>query len=105
MKNDKERREFVDNEDNWRIFDTASCMALRVKVLEYGNMAWYKVEAKRVSEHFDHKTRRVVTKPNWRTLDMYSTGSGDMTSFGEHVSVTQIVNRIKDYDKEHKEGK
>lgn len=103
MKNDKERKAFVDDDRNWAIVDSTNNMLIRMKMLEYGDMKWCRVDAFRQTERYDVRHRKLVTKKDWTTLDMYA--FDELKGLGEHVSVTQIVNRIKDYDKEHREGK
>lgn len=103
MKNDKERREFVDDDLNWQIIDSTNNMQIRLRMLTYHDMRWIKVEAIHITERFDPKRRELIKEPRWVQLDMFDDHVSGV--LGEHVSVTQIVNRIKDYDREHREGK
>ena len=103
MKNDKERKAFVEDERNWRIVDSTNNMMIRMKMLTYRELWWFKVEAIHIAEWYDVKRGQFVKEPKWFQIGMYDgTTSGVL---GEHVSVTQIVNRLKDYDRERREGK
>jgi len=103
MKNDKERKAFVEDERNWAIVDSTNNMMIRMKMLVYHELRWFKVEAIHFAEWYDVKRGQVVKEPKWFQIGMYDDHVSGV--LGEHVSVTQIVNRIKDYDREHKEGK
>lgn len=103
MRNDKERKEFVDDDRNWAIVDSTNNMLIRMRMLVYHELRWFKVEVIHVAEWYDVKRGKVVKEPKWFQIGMYDDHASGV--LGEHVSVTQIVNRIKDYDREHKEGK
>lgn len=103
MRNDKERREFVDDDQNWAIVDSTNNMLIRMKMLTYHELRWFKVEAIHFAEWYDHKRGKTVKAPKWFQIGMYDDHVAGV--LGEHVSVTQIVNRIKDYDRKRKEGK
>ena len=99
MRNDKERQAFVQDDNNWHRVGTEIMGRVRLRKLEYKNHTWYRIEV--MTRWFDYKSR--TRKPEWRPLRMYVIDK-ETGAFDEAVSVTQIVNEIKEIDKEEKKG-
>ena len=100
MKNDKERRAFVEDSINWTVvgeYFGHHPGGVRISVLEYGGEAWYKVELMKEFDKYNYEKGRLETMRGWYGTHMYE-ASSDGEVFGESVSVTQIVNAIKEID-------
>lgn len=93
MRNDKERQAFVLDDNNWHRVGMDIMGRVRMRELEYKNHTWYRVDV--LETHWPTKL------PYWRHLRMYvideKTGA-----FSDSVSVTQIVEAIKEIDKEER---
>lgn len=100
MKNDKERRAFVEDSLNWTVvgeYFGHHPGGVRISVLEYGGESWYKVELMRETTIYDHKKGRIENVRGWHGYHIYEpTADGEV--FGEPVSITQIVGVIKEID-------
>lgn len=100
MRNDKERKTFVEDPFNWKV--VAECEGdypggIRICALEYAGEAWYKIEAMVEYNIFSYTESKLKTVRGWHALRMYApTADGDV--FGESVSITQIVTAIKEID-------
>ena len=103
MKNDKERREYVTDPLNWSVVGEYSARsdehpgAIRIRKLTYGGECWYKVEIMQEFNQFSYVRSNLETVRGWRVLGTYGQ-SEDGEVFGEHVSITQILNAIKEID-------
>lgn len=108
MRNDKERQAFVQDANNWHRVGVEIMGRVRLRELEYKNHTWYRIEV--MTQWFETEftdagagyTRH--RKMGWQPLRMYvidkATGA-----FADTVSVTQIVNEIKEIDKEERKNK
>ena len=107
MKNDKERQAFVLDESNWHRVGQDIMGKVRMRELEYKGRFWYRIDT---LEHYTETNYsggefKCTNKVGWRHLRMYVLDK-ETRAFSETVSVTQIVNAIKEIDKEEKkEGK
>lgn len=100
MRNDKERQAFVQDDNNWHRVGMEIMGRVRLRELEYKNHTWYRIEV--MTRWFDYKSH--AREWRWQPLRMYvidkATGA-----FADTVSVTQIVNEIKEIDKEERKNK
>ena len=99
MRNDKERQAFVQDDNNWHRVGVEIMGRVRLRELEYKNHTWYRIEV--MTRWFDYKSHARGVEWRWQPLRMYvidkATGA-----FADTVSVTQIVNEIKEIDKEER---
>ena len=105
MRNDKERQAFVQDDSNWHRVGVEIMGRVRMRELEYKNHVWYRVE---IREHwfeteFTDSSYKRHKKIGWRPLRMYAIDK-ETGAFDEPVSVTQIVDQIKEIDKKEKKG-
>lgn len=99
MRNDKERKAFVEDDVNWTVIAEHFGYpgGVRISELVYGGESWYKVEIMVEHNVYNYAKSRLETVRGWVLLRMYeATEDGEV--FGETVSVTQIVNAIKEID-------
>lgn len=100
MRNDKERKAFVEDSVNWSVvgeYFGSHPGGFRISVLRYGGENWYKVELMREFQMFNYAKSRLETRRGWYGNHMYE-ASEDGAVLGESVSITQIVNAIKEID-------
>lgn len=103
MRNDKERKAYIDDSSNWSVVGEYGGRsndhpgAVRISRLSYGGESWYKVEIMQEFTQFSYVRSNLETVRGWRALGTYGQ-SEDGAVFGEHVSVTQILNAIKEID-------
>lgn len=103
MRNDKERRDYVENPNNWKTeaeYAGSYPGALRVSSLTYGDEMWFKVEIIKLQTEFDFDTREHIQLLRWVSLGVYQEAWNGTGFSEEHWSTTQIVNRIKEIDRE-----
>ena len=104
MKNDKERQAFVQDDSNWHRVGSDIMGKVRLRELEYKSHFWYRIEILEhyfENEFFSGSDYKRVDKVNWRPLRMFVLDK-ETRAFEETVSVTQIVNAIKEIDKEER---
>lgn len=107
MKNDKERQAFVQDDSNWHRVGSDIMGKVRLRELEYKSHFWYRIEILEhyfENEFFSGSDYKRVDKVNWRPLRMFVLDK-ETRAFEETVSVTQIVNAIKEIDKEERAKK
>ena len=107
MRNDKERQAFVQDDSNWHRVGMEIMGRVRLRELEYKNHTWYRIEV--FTEHtkttfLDHGEYIQKKVTGWQPLRMYVIDK-ETGAFDEPVSVTQIVNEIKEIDKEERKNK
>lgn len=91
LRNDKERREFVQNDENWELVGELNGL-VREKMLAYKGTEWYAVEVRQnVKKYISEWTRVGIWKFS-RSLRAFTYG----------WNVSQIVDEIKRIDKEEK---
>ena len=107
MRNDKERQAFVQDANNWHRVGDEIMGRVRLRELEYKNHTWYRIEIRTCwfEAEFTDKGAGYTRhrKMGWQPLRMYVIDK-ETGAFDEAVSVTQIVNEIKEIDKEEKKG-
>lgn len=105
MKNDKERMEFVKNKSNWKVMQTAGAYGMdlfRLSKLEYLECyEWFKLEAKQTLDRFNTETRKIEPVTEWSLVNYYRIVPENQ-SLSYSISATQIVNEIKEIDKERR---
>lgn len=108
MRNDTERRAFVENDDNWEEIGAVGFVdnpLIRLSRLEYEGHEWFKVDVwETYTSGYDFENRRHSHKTGWHSARMYRFDPGSK-SFNYTVSVTEIRDEIKEIDKEKKNGK
>lgn len=101
MKNDKERREFIDNPNNWEQVGEPIMGLVRMMQLTYKHKQWFKVEILQTYEHYNIKTGTMETVRAWIKTGIYEIDTNSR-AFTYGVSVTQMMNAIKEIDKEER---
>ena len=100
MKNDKERKAFVDNPDNWEVTNTLSDK-VRIVRLSYQGKEWYRIQILKNDNYYDYDSRELKKRIDWVTLETCPFSS-ELGVFGDHWSNTNIVDAIKTLDREAK---
>lgn len=105
MRNDRERREFVDNQENWEIFKEMP--GIRIRKLTYKEKHhWFKLEIWQTSEEWDWKKDgggvKRIEQTRWREVQIFKLNE-TTHAYGDPISVPQIVEEIKKIDKEEKQ--
>lgn len=99
MRNEKERRQFVTDPENWEVIEKYSGShpgGLRVLELTYGGEAWYRIQAEQTGLWYNRETGRVEERVDWVTIAQFAPAGGD--DFGTRISDSQIVDIIKEID-------
>lgn len=99
MRNDKERMEFVKDDANWHRVGVDIMGKVRLRELEYKDHFWYRIEI--LEHYFSGSDYKRVDKVNWRPLRMFVLDK-DTRAFEDTISPTQIVEQIKEIDKEER---
>lgn len=100
MRNDKERKAFAEDPFNWKVvaeYEGDYPGGVRISALQYGGEAWYKVEIMGEYNMYDYVDGKLKEVRGWQALRMFAP-SADGDVFGDTVSITQIVNAIKEID-------
>lgn len=101
MKNDKERREFIDNPNNWEQVGEDIMGLVRMMQLTYKHKQWFKVEILQRYEHYNIKERRMEPVREWIKTGIYEIDTNSR-AFTYGISPTQMINAIKEIDKEER---
>lgn len=101
MKNDKERREFIDNPNNWEQVGEPIMGLVRMSQLTYKYKQWFKVEILQTYEHYNIKTGRMEPVREWIKTGIYEIDTNSR-AFTYGISPTQMINAIKEIDKEER---
>ncbi len=105
MRNDQERQEFIKNPNNWEVLTLAGIDVLtdliRISCLQYRGHEWYKVEVYQTTDMYDVRQHKTVDATGWRLLHYYKLNE-DTKAFSYGISITQIVNEIKEIDRERR---
>ena len=96
LKNDKARRAFVDDEENWETIHEMP--GARIRRLSYKSASWYKFEVWQTANEWDKSTKKLVEKTRWRELRIF-TMNETTHAYDEQVSAKQIADAIKEIDK------
>lgn len=106
MRNDKERQQFVQDDNNWHRVGTEIMGRVRMRELEYKSHVWYRIEIMThwFENEFTDASYKRIKRMGWQPLRMYVIDK-ETGAFADTVSVTQIVNAIKEIDKEERAKK
>lgn len=99
MKNDKERREFIDNPNNWELVGMLNNI-IRLMKLTYKDHEWFAVDIWQEDTTFDYKLKKHVPEKQWRRMNRYKITENHAFSYG--MSVTDIMNEIKAIDRKER---
>ncbi len=99
LRNDNDRKQFVNDLNNWKM--VSQMPGVRITCLEYEEAAWYRLEIWRTYTVFDYKLHEHKEVMDWYPIVIY-TMRNDNHSFGDPISESQIVRKIKEMDKERK---
>ena len=104
MRNDRERRECVDNQENWETIHEMP--GIRIRQLSYKDRSWFKLEIWQTSEEWDWKKDgggvKRIERTLWREVRIFTLNE-TTHAYGDAISVPQIVEEIKKIDKEEKQ--
>ena len=101
MKNDKERRDYINNPENWILaFGSGNIENIRTMVLTYKDERWARLEVYREYESFDFEKLETVKKKGWVETALYAVSKDG--EIGEPISKTQIMNRMKELDRKER---
>ena len=101
LSNEKKRREFVENPQNWEEIPTTSNF-VRMRKLLYKGHLWLALDVWQTYNHYDMDKRQMVEVTEWSLLHYYTLNE-HTHALGWPVSLTQIIEDIKTIDKEEKE--
>lgn len=101
MKNDKERREFIDNPNNWEQVGEPIMGLVRMSQLTYKYKQWFKVEIFQRYEHYNFKIGKMELVREWIKTGIYEIDTNSR-AFTYGISPTQMINAIKEIDKEER---
>ena len=105
MRNDKERMEFVKDDSNWHRVGQDIMGKVRLRELEYKDHFWYRIEILMHGFKWIGTEMKRTKKVEWQPIRMYVLDK-NTRAFEDTISPTQIVEQIKEIDKEEKkEGK
>lgn len=96
MKNNQERREFVDNPENWHVVELTP--HTRVSAIRYKGEERYKLETFEVLVRFDYESGEQYDAPEWLTRQ-YFKKSDIFAGAYEAQSLTQIRDWVADQDR------
>jgi hypothetical protein len=106
MKNQAERREYLENEDNWTPVEVLR--NVRVSQIKYKGEKRYKLETFEVITRYDYHDRKSYNAGEWVVRGYYKTpenpeeiitNAGDRADLLEPQSVTQPREWLADLDK------
>lgn len=96
MKNSQERREFVDNPENWHVIEMTK--HARISAIRYKGEERYELETFEVMSRFDYAKGEPYDVPEWFTRN-YFKESDDFPGTYEAQSLTQIRDWVADQDR------
>lgn len=101
MRNDRERKEYIEDEKNWTQVGDTTFGLLRLMMLTYGDAEWYKVQVFQEHQHYNCKKGDFEWVREWVTVGIYSISTA-RRAFSYGWSTSRIVEAIKEADKEEK---
>lgn len=101
MRNDTERKAFVETDKNWQTLQ-AIPEVLRLQSLIYKDHEWFRVQIYQVQLRFDYEKSKVYQVADWATVRRMKWDK-EFGGFSESMSVSQILREIKEIDKEVKD--
>ena len=97
LTNDKKRREFIENIANWEEIPTASNFVRMRKIL-YKEHLWLALDVWQTTSHYNYQQNDMVEATGWELLHYYKINK-ETHALTWPVSITQIIEDIKDIDK------
>ena len=97
MRNEKERKQFINTAENWTAVSEA-IPGIRLMELQYKEHSWYRIDIMQKRNDFNYEAHKSVEVVKWRTLGMYKILLDDYC-YSEGLSATQIANEIKEIDR------
>ena len=98
LKNDKERKEFVNNPENWELVGELNGL-IRLKKLTYGKKEWFAIYVRKSYDHYDYREKQMKEVIEWQRARIHTLNT-EIRAFGQEYSPSQIVEEIKDMDRE-----
>jgi len=99
MKNNEERRQFVEDISNWELSE--STIWTQTLKLTYEGHEWYQIRVLEYGHHYNYKEGRPYDGASWENHQHYYRQHKDVGL--EPVNKTQIIDEIKLIDKKLKE--
>lgn len=99
LTNDKKRREFIENPDNWETVNVINGLVM-LKRLEYKELEWFSIHIRQGLKHWDYRKEETVKEIEWRRTGLFQLDKDDR-AFTCGISVSEMMEQIKKYDKEH----
>ena len=97
LTNEKKRREFIENLTNWEEIPTASNF-IRMRKILYKKHLWLALDVWQTTSHYNYQQHDMVETTGWELLHYYKINK-ETHALTWPVSITQIIEEIKDIDK------
>lgn len=101
MRNDTERKAFVEKDKNWQTLKEIPDV-LQLQSLIYKGHEWIRIRIYQVQLRFDYKKCKPYQVADWATV-RWLKWDKEFGGFSESMSVSQILREIKEIDKEVKD--
>ena len=101
MRNDTERKAFVETDKNWQTLKEIPDV-LQLQSLIYKGHEWIRIRIYQVQLRFDYEKCKPYQVTDWSTV-RWMTWDKNLGGFSESMSVSQILREIKEIDKEVKD--
>lgn len=102
MRNNDERRAFIENVDNWEL--TESTIFTQTMKLTYKGAEWYQIRIAEWSHYFDHDALKGRYRFEWENHSRYYKLKAEHGCL-EPISKSSIIEEIKTIDKKEREMK
>ncbi len=102
LTNDKKRKEFIENIANWEEIPTASNFVRMRKIL-YKEHLWLALDVWQTTSHYNYRKHDLEETTGWELLHYYKINT-ETHALTWPVSITQIIEDIKDIDKKEKDA-
>lgn len=99
LRNDNERRAYIENPANWEQVGMLNNL-IRLMKLTYKEHEWFAIDIWQSGTTFDSQKWKTVPSKEWRRLNRYKITEDHALSYG--MSVSQIADEIKTIDKEER---
>jgi hypothetical protein len=97
LSNEKKRRQFIEDPANWEEIPTASNFVRMRKIL-YQEHLWLALDVWQSTSHYNYQKHDMVETTGWELLHYYKINK-ETHALTWPVSITQIIEEIKDIDK------
>lgn len=101
MRNDTERKAFVETDKNWQTLKEIPDV-LQLQSLIYKGHEWIRLRIYQVQLRFDYEKCEPYKVTDWSTVRWLKLDK-NLGGFSESMSVSQILREIKEIDKEVKD--